>query len=51
MGKENYHKGEASVFIAAVKVEMMVRACHSQSHIPESHMLFQTLIWTSDVHV
>lgn len=51
MAKENYHKGEASVFIAAVRVEMMVRACQSQYRILESHALIQTLIWTSDVHV
>lgn len=46
MGEENYHNGEASVFIAAVRVETMVRACQSQYCILESHALFQTLIWT-----
>lgn len=50
MGKENY-KEEASVFIAAARVEMMVRACQSQYLILDSHALIQTLIWTSDVHV
>lgn len=42
---------EASVFIAAVRVEMMVRACQSQYRILDSHALIQTLIWTSDVHL
>jgi len=50
MGKENYRYGEASVFIAAVRVEMMVRACQSRYCIFESHALIQTLIWTSHVH-
>lgn len=44
MDKENYHKRDASVFIAAVKAEMMVTACQSQYCIFESHALIQTLI-------